>query len=154
MCPDPFDYSGPVPNGSPPQNDFRARSAGILPLGAAPRPWPQVVRAGASAAGDAADATVLGEPATPPTVSVLQTAVTATGGDEPITTAVEDAVVTETPEVALTPVPTDEPIDGHMPADAAVVPETGASPPDPSPQAAVPPQSETPDETPGWRPRR
>ena len=39
MCPDPFDYSGPVPNGSSPQNDFRARSNGILPLGAAPRPW-------------------------------------------------------------------------------------------------------------------
>ncbi len=44
MCPDPHDYSGPVPNGSAPQNDFRARSNGILPLGAAPRPWPPIVR--------------------------------------------------------------------------------------------------------------
>jgi len=44
MCPDPYDYSGPVPNGSSPQNDFRARSNGIVPIGAAPRPWPQVVR--------------------------------------------------------------------------------------------------------------
>jgi len=44
MCPDPFDYSGPVPNGSSPQNDFRARSNGILPLGAAPRPWPVIVK--------------------------------------------------------------------------------------------------------------
>lgn len=44
MCPDPYDYSGPVPNGSVPQNDFRARSNGILPLGAAPRPWPPIVR--------------------------------------------------------------------------------------------------------------
>jgi hypothetical protein len=44
MCPDPFDYSGPVPNGSPPQNDFRARSNGILPLNAAPRPWPLIVK--------------------------------------------------------------------------------------------------------------
>lgn len=43
ICPDPFDYSGPVPNGSPPQNDFRARSNGILPLGAAPTPWPLIV---------------------------------------------------------------------------------------------------------------
>jgi hypothetical protein len=43
MCPDPFDYSGPVPNGSAPQNDFRARSGGILPLGAAPTPWPLLV---------------------------------------------------------------------------------------------------------------
>jgi len=44
MCPDPFDYSGPVPNGSSPQNDFRARSNGILPLNAAPRPWPLIVK--------------------------------------------------------------------------------------------------------------
>lgn len=43
MCPDPYDYSGPVPNGSAPQNDFRARSNGILPLGAAPAPWPLIV---------------------------------------------------------------------------------------------------------------
>ena len=46
MCPDPYDYSGPVPNGSSPQNDFRARSNGILPLGAAPCPWPQLVMSG------------------------------------------------------------------------------------------------------------
>jgi hypothetical protein len=51
MCPDPFDYSGPVPNGSSPQNDFRARSNGILPLSAAPRPWPLIVKNG----GDRAD---------------------------------------------------------------------------------------------------
>ncbi|MFN6191512.1 MAG: hypothetical protein ACK54F_02770 [Planctomycetia bacterium] len=44
MCPDPFDYSGPVPNGSAPQNDFWARSNGILPLNATPRPWPLIVK--------------------------------------------------------------------------------------------------------------
>jgi len=43
MCPDPFDYSGPVPNGSAPQNDFAARSNGILPLRSRPLPWPAVV---------------------------------------------------------------------------------------------------------------
>jgi hypothetical protein len=43
MCPDPFDYSGPVPNGSAPHNDFCARSNGILPLTMAPSPWPPVV---------------------------------------------------------------------------------------------------------------
>jgi hypothetical protein len=43
MCPDPFDYSGPVPNGSVTQNDFCARSNGILPLNAAPQPWPPLV---------------------------------------------------------------------------------------------------------------
>lgn len=51
MCPDPFDYAGPVPNGSASQNDFMARSNGILPLRAQPAPWPQVVDAG----GDTAD---------------------------------------------------------------------------------------------------
>jgi len=44
MCPDPYDYSGPVPNGSPPQNDFRARSNGILPIGGTPQPWPAIVK--------------------------------------------------------------------------------------------------------------
>ena len=45
MCPDPYDSSGPVPNGSVAQNDFRARSNGIIPLGSAPLPWPAVVDA-------------------------------------------------------------------------------------------------------------
>jgi hypothetical protein len=45
MCPDPFDYSGPVPNGSAPQNDLMARSNGILPLRSRPFPWPPVVDA-------------------------------------------------------------------------------------------------------------
>lgn len=44
MCPDPYDYSGPVPNGSAPQNDFRVRSNGIIPTGAATKPWPPVVK--------------------------------------------------------------------------------------------------------------
>jgi hypothetical protein len=44
MCPDPYDYSGPVPNGSAPQNDFRARSNGIAAIDAAPRPWPPIVK--------------------------------------------------------------------------------------------------------------
>ncbi|MFN9367398.1 MAG: hypothetical protein ACK6CT_01330 [Planctomycetia bacterium] len=48
MCPDPFDYSGPVPNGTAPQNDFRARSNGIIAIGATPRPWPTVVQAAPS----------------------------------------------------------------------------------------------------------
>lgn len=44
MCPDPYDYTGPVPNGSPPHNDFRARSNGIIPIGGAAKPWPPIVR--------------------------------------------------------------------------------------------------------------
>ena len=46
MCPDPFDYSGPVAGGGPAQNDFGARSNGILPVRAAPTPWPAVVSDG------------------------------------------------------------------------------------------------------------
>ena len=52
MCPDPYDYTGPVPNGSTPQNDFRARSRGIIPLGSAPRPWPSIVKQGGVKGGD------------------------------------------------------------------------------------------------------
>jgi hypothetical protein len=48
MCPDPFDYSGPVPNGSAPQNNFWSRSNGIIPLGTAPRPWPRIVQSEAA----------------------------------------------------------------------------------------------------------
>lgn len=44
MGPNPFDYSGPVPNGSSPQNDFRARSNGVIPIGGHARPWPPVVQ--------------------------------------------------------------------------------------------------------------
>ncbi|MFZ4731320.1 MAG: hypothetical protein ACOYK7_02130 [Pirellulales bacterium] len=53
MCPDPFDYSGPVPNGSAPQNDFAARSNGILPLRSRPLPWPAVVDGDAPSATEA-----------------------------------------------------------------------------------------------------
>lgn len=44
ICPNPFDYSGPVPNGSVTQNDFRARSGGIIPIATVPRPWPALVQ--------------------------------------------------------------------------------------------------------------
>lgn len=43
MCPDPFDYSGPVPNGAVTQNDFAARSNGTRPVRATPMPWPPFV---------------------------------------------------------------------------------------------------------------
>jgi hypothetical protein len=46
MCPDPFDYSGPVPNGTAPQNNFRVRSQGILPIGRHPGTWPPFVEKG------------------------------------------------------------------------------------------------------------
>ena len=43
MCPDPFDYTGPVANGAVSQNDFAARSNSILPVRATPLPWPPIV---------------------------------------------------------------------------------------------------------------
>lgn len=62
MCPDPFDYAGPVPNGSAPQNDFEARSNGILPLGATTKPWPPLVEREGSAAAELAQVASAGDP--------------------------------------------------------------------------------------------
>jgi len=61
MCPDPFDYSGPVPDGSVPQNDFAARANGIIPVRSTPLPWPPIVdaRPGRPTPADDVDATVI-----------------------------------------------------------------------------------------------
>jgi hypothetical protein len=132
MCPDPFDYSGPVPNGSSPQNDFRARSNGILPLGAAPRPWPLIVENGGAPAE--------GPPDNEPTPTLADEA-DADGLQQTV------AVVGEFNEEIV--------IDGEP----EVVLETAGSTPDalePVPVAAE--QTDTPpfqtSETPGWRARR
>ena len=131
MCPDPFDYSGPVPNGSSPQNDFRARSNGILPLGAAPRPWPLIVK------NSGAPAESSGESEPTPTLA-----------DEADTDGLQQtvAVVGESEEEAE--------VDGQP----EVVPESAGSTPDalePVPVAAE--QTDAPPvqagETPGWRAR-
>lgn len=71
MCPDPFDYSGPVAGGGPAQNDFGARTNGILPVRAAPTPWPPVV-SDTPADGTPAEAAAVAE--APATESVLKTA--------------------------------------------------------------------------------
>lgn len=62
MCPDPFDYAGPVANGSVAQNDFAARSQGILPVRATRLPWPPIVDAAPSLPTPAGDPDVGGEP--------------------------------------------------------------------------------------------
>ena len=95
MCPDPFDYSGPVPNGSAPQNNFLARSNGILPLGASTKPWPPLVKSVV--------------PTPPPAEVELVDAleVDAFEVDEPVAndpTAIQDP--TNTPSVALVPIET------------------------------------------------
>jgi hypothetical protein len=88
MCPDPFDYTGPVPNGAVSQNDFAARSNGILPVRATPLPWPPIVDSAPrrpTPAGDAegdegamfATASPLDPVDDPDMVSVLEASLTA-----------------------------------------------------------------------------
>jgi hypothetical protein len=156
MCPDPYDYSGPVPNGSAPQNDFRARSNGILPLGAAPVPWPQVVRDGVPGANGRrlvrrhgtptpADETVLAVSAETPVEQREPTSVLVAAGSEPAE-AGEDP--RRDPWQVL---PDFDALDASTPAEHdADVPE--ALPDEPAvstPAVVVAPLAETP----GWRPR-
>ena len=104
MCPDPYDYSGPVPNGSAPQNDFRARSNGIAPIGVSPRPWPPVVKQEQDAA--------------PDPVAAEEPAVT-------VVAATEDVVATEEPTPE--PVPEAEPeTKPEVAAEAAPAADAGA----------------------------
>jgi hypothetical protein len=132
--PDPFDYTGPVPNGSPPQNDFRARSNGILPLGAAPRPFPPLVDAGPVPA--APQSSVATDDAADGGVRVV-------AADTPIVAAESVDVELNGAESA--------PVESGVSADAAVedaVPPGAAEVP-PVQQAVPAPLAETP----GWRPR-
>jgi len=162
MCPDPFDYSGPVPNGSSPQNDFRARSNGILPLGAAPRPWPLIVKNG----GDRADGpqengpkpTLADDPAVDQTnAGELQQTVAVVG--ESAVEAGMDGQPVAVPEAVGSPVDTLEPVPVVEPTDvspAAAERETAAekkpqAEPQP-PQAPLTPPVQA-GETPGWRTR-
>ena len=162
MCPDPFDYSGPVPNGSSPQNDFRARSNGILPLGAAPRPWPLIVKNG----GDRADGPQENgpKPALADDSVVDQTkagelqqtmAVVGESADEAGMDGQPEAV----PETVGSAVDTLEPVPVVEPTDvspAAAEEETAAEEEpqaEPQPPEAPPTPPVQVGETPGWRTR-
>lgn len=129
MCPDPFDYSGPVPNGSAPQNDFRARSGGILPLGAAPHPWPLIVKGEEQPDEPTPTGEVVGEVVDEPVVETgeeeLRQTVAVVGEAEERSEVASNAPAATMPPARLEPVP------------AAVT---------------VPPLPI--DETPGWRARR
>ena len=105
MCPDPFDYSGPVPNGSAPQNNFLARSNGILPLGASTKPWPPLVKSVVPTPPPAEVELV--DALEVDAIEVDAIEVDAIEVDEPVandTTAIQDP--TNTPSVALVPVET------------------------------------------------
>ena len=129
--PDQFDYTGPVPNGSPPHNDFRARSNGILPLGAAPRPFPPLVDEGKAAGGGPASG---GDPGTAAT-GVLVAAAAEPLDEGPA--VVEDGGTPTEDREADVPAPS-EPV-----VDAAG---------EPAEQSVEPPSAPLV-ETPGWRPR-
>lgn len=146
MCPDPYDYSGPVPNGSPPQNEFRARSQGILPLGTAPKPFPAVVKAVPGPAPAAASRL-------PAVADAAEGDVRRLSAEEPAAETADTDAATPA-EIAVVDRPVAEPQPEGEPAalsagEAAAVPTSGevASPP----AAGTIPQLH---ESPGWRPRR
>jgi hypothetical protein len=150
MCPDPFDYSGPVPNGSSPQNDFRARSNGILPLGAAPKPWPLIVKAGTPAQASEQTPTLADEH----DAETLQQAVAVMGESE------EDSVMIEpqkAPRADDVPPPSLEPVPAGIEPSAAPVEQAPAKEePQSVPQPPVAPvlPAVPAGETPGWRARQ
>lgn len=163
MCPDPFDYSGPVPNGSSPQNDFRARSNGILPLGAAPRPWPLIVKNGGAKAEGPQENEPTPTLANEADADGLQQTVAVVGESE------EEAGVDGQPEAvpeasgstpdALEPVPvaaeqTDTPhtVEEKAKAEDGAPFEEPHGAPQPQVAPVTPPVQAG--ETPGWRARR
>lgn len=170
MCPDPYDYSGPVPNGSAPQNDFRARSNGILPIGALPSPWPPVVKRGKAdeprgetvvSAGDVRVPDLVAKALAADRASEMESqddasvAVARVSAEE---TAAENAPTSEpvvVPEVELAPVE-EEPaaFETDVSSDAEAATDAAAEilPPLPQPDYTVP-VGPVPRETPGWRPR-
>jgi hypothetical protein len=169
MCPDPFDYSGPVPNGSPPQNDFRARSAGILPLGSAPRPWPTIVESEGDAAPQAdgesrsilvADRRSGVDPATDPVTDAANDPATDPVAD-PVPEVVGE-VPAQTPEEPALEVPDPEAgvvVGGEapVPGDFGERSDSETVPVVPNPVSDARPTAEKlfqVRETPGWRPRR
>lgn len=147
MCPDPLDYAGPVPNGSSPQNDFRARSNGILPLGGIAQPWPQIVSTGApdpSGGGiptlaDTGDTTAdVSDVATAPVVSVLV-------GDEPALEPLVGAASPTAPPALVTPESTPMALTSENADIVALL-----LPPHEQPAPVTPPARESP----GWKRRR
>ena len=173
MCPDPYDYSGPVPNGSAPQNDFRARSNGILPVGAAPVPWPPIVKASGVEGRDGpqlvAQRSGKGGRQAVPTLAdpAVESAASDGAGDqiEPksvlVTAAVEAAATEPSAAESDHVIPVIGESDGESPAsgDSMVGERPGtesaaltpvASPAPPPVVVEMPPFVETP----GWRPRQ
>lgn len=130
MCPDPYDYAGPVPNGSVAQNDFHARSNGIVPLGSSPRPWPPLVDASGTRDTVGDGPTIVG--ATDP----------ADSPDGPLEIPAADSVLVDEPEVASEPETSDEETVRMLSAAEAVPAEAAATADALGPQAEVGPVQE------------
>jgi hypothetical protein len=174
MCPDPYDYSGPVPNGSAPQNDFRARSNGIIPIGMLPKPWPQIVdrTSGQPTVADGPQqdpvrvpdlvAQALADDIGPEDDASI--AVARVSAEEAETPEQESASETDpivVPEVDLAPIEaeagdeSDVTLEEEAPTTDAVEPEaeTPADILPPTQPVSEIPVGPVPRETPGWRPR-
>lgn len=157
MCPDPHDYSGPVPNGSAPQNDFRVRSNGIIPTAATAMPWPTVVKAGAARleaepphAAPVADAEPLVDDAEAGAGTGADI-VRLSAADEPPEADVVGAGIDHDP-AASDAVTSGGGVEGDAePAVAATDSAPTTAPGTDEPGAEVEPSLR---ETPGWRPRR
>ena len=148
MCPDPHDYSGPVPNGSSPQNNFRARSNGILPLGAAPCPWPPLVTSESGDSKLVATALGRGERGRQGEPTLADPAVEMAMAAEEIGESID-------PQSVLVVVADSDAGSGNETGDAS---EIVAGPPVPEPDASTLGEPSTVAaplaETPGWRTRR
>ena len=174
MCPDPYDYSGPVPNGSAPQNDFRARSNGITPIGMLPKPWPQIVdrTSGQPTVADGPQqdpvrvpdlvAQALADdigPEDDASIAVARVSAEEAENSEQESASETDPIVV--PEVDLAPIEaeagdeSDVTLEEEAPATDAVEPEaeTPADILPPTQPVSEIPVGPVPRETPGWRPR-
>ena len=174
MCPDPYDYSGPVPNGSAPQNDFRARSNGIIPIGMLPKPWPQIVdrTSGQPTVADGPQqdpvrvpdlvAQALADdigPEDDASIAVARVSAEEADNSEQESASETDPIVV--PEVDLAPIEaeagdeSDVTLEEEAPATDAVEPEaeTPADILPPTQPVSEIPVGPVPRETPGWRPR-
>jgi hypothetical protein len=156
MCPDPYDYSGPVPNRSAPQNNFRARSNGIIPIGTRPMPWPPLVKQGGGA--DAATQVAGGQPGgdAPTLADPAVESAAATTADVPaeatsvLVSAVEADPCDVPPDAAaIAPGATDADVNHDAGADLELPPFVAAVDVPEEPRVEMPPLAETP----GWRPR-
>jgi hypothetical protein len=164
MCPDPYDYTGPVPNGSPPQNDFQARSNGILPIGAASKPFPPVVKASPAEKPTPAETKPEAEAADAPLVAEAEDDVLRLSAEE--SAAAAPAEEAGRPLAAASEVADSVPSGGDQPpalvaaGEAALLVESQGPADDRQEPPAIeqaPPRvaKESPlRETPGWRARR